>query len=239
MPVFHRLVLILDHDETIATSEKDATGKYIIQPDGATIKATAINKPKLRRIAEIAATLGIPIHIVTARPESAGNKKVVEGVIDSVDGFRSRTAGFNRNLIHFIYQLGGKDGIERVAKTKRMNGESTPAYSKAQCVEDIHHQYYPDFPKEAFLFVDDMDEYLNEVSKAGYPTLPANPDTLEHFKNIEQFLFSHCHHTYRHQPRMFKIPSEKGELPFNDSTQLSEEAQVALNHIPLRELKFS
>lgn len=172
-----KMVLLLDHDETIAVSEKTSTGAYVIQKDGS-INATIMDKIKLQRIVNLSQLLQIPIHVVTARSNSEADRKVIERIINSVNGFHPGPGGFKREHLHFASII--KDGVWK------------PIFTKAEIIKQIHHSFYPTLSRESFLFVDDMDNYLEEVKKAGYLTLKANPETKEHFALIEDFILKRC-----------------------------------------------
>lgn len=189
-----RQVLILDHDETIALTEQKPNGDYVIQPDGS-INATIMDKDKLRRLVNVSVWMGIPIHIVTARADNAGNRSVVEEIINSVDGFRTGRGGFKREHIHFASMM--------------IDGKWTPLFTKLQIIELIHNGIYPQLSKEAFLFVDDMVDYLEPVKAAGYNTFQADPAIRDHFTYIEQFMLS---------KKTVETPEERCKLPSSSNT---------------------
>ncbi len=60
--------------------------------------------------------------------------------------------------------------------------------TKAQVIQSVHHEKYSYLPNESILLVDDIQEYLDPVQKLGYNTLLANPESLEHFDEIEKFI---------------------------------------------------
>ncbi len=212
-----RIVLILDHDETFAISDKKSNGEYNIQKDGS-IHARIMDKEKLCRVIELAILFGVPIHVVTARADIPGDRQVVEGIIDSVNGFHVGLGGFKREHIHFA--------------GSKMNGEYKQIVTKLEIIENIRKKTYPHLPKEAFLFVDDMLKYLDGVKQAGYLTYQANPETKEHFDLIEEFILNQGKF-YTTQPMLFKrviaaIPSEKDELPQGVSPELMQDGVNAL-----------
>lgn len=205
-------VLILDHDETIAISEKKSNGDYIIQEDGS-INATIMDKAQLQRIVDLAILFHVPIHVVTARADIPGDRKVVEGIIDSVGGFHSGLGGFKKEQIHF-------------ASTKD-KGIWKPIFTKVEIIDHIHQTLYPGLSRTAFLFVDDMMKYLEGVKKSGYLTFRANPETKDHFELIEEFILNRGIF-YTYQPMLFKkliasIPSQKDELPHGVSQEIIED----------------
>lgn len=167
------VVLILDHDETIANSERKSNGDYVVQADGS-INATIMDKIKLKRIVDFAIAQNVPIHIVTARADIPNNRSIIEKIIHSVKGFHSGLGGFKKDYIHFTSIM--------------ENGVRKTIFTKAEVIKQIHKTKYPHLPHAAFLFVDDMQEYLVDVSKEGYLTLQAHPRTKEHFELIVDFI---------------------------------------------------
>ncbi len=211
------IVLILDHDETFAISDRMPNGEYIIQKDGS-INATIMDSHKLQRIVNFAILFQVPIHIVTARADIPGDRKVIESIVKSVDGFRSERGGFKREHIHF-------------ASTK-IDGIWKQISTKAEIIESIHRKFYPHLRKKDFLFVDDMLKYLEGVDKAGFLTFQANPETKEHFELIEEFILGHGKF-YTDKPMLFRkflnaTPAEREELPLGISDDIREEGLSTL-----------
>lgn len=180
-----------------------------------------MDSKKLKRIVYLTILFQIPIHVVTARADIPGDRKVVEGIIDSINGFHSGPGGFKREHIHF-------------ASTKE-GGVWKQVLTKTEIIERIQHTLYPHLSREAFLFVEDMTKYLEDVMKAGFLTYQANPKTKEHFDLIEEFILSQGQF-YTHRPMLFKqviasIPPARDELPCQISQEFIEDGIKTLRKI--------
>lgn len=62
--------------------------------------------------------------------------------------------------------------------------------TKDLVIQGIHQSKYSYLSCDAFLFVDDIQDYLDPVKALGYRTLQANPNDLSHFAAAELFITS-------------------------------------------------
>lgn len=170
-------VIFLDFDGTVALPARKGNGEYDIQPDGS-IGATHLNKEKFRRLVQFAIQTDIPLYFLSGRTDLQSCVDLMTDFIASVDGFHSGIGGFKKDSLFFISKMIIEEG-------KLVRKEIT---TKAQVIQSVHHEKYSYLPKESILLVDDIQEYLDPAQELGYNTLLANPESLEHFDEVEKFI---------------------------------------------------
>lgn len=185
-------VLFLDFDGTIALPEVDKDGNYVVQQDGH-IDATHLNKEQFAHLVQVAIKNDIPLYFVSGRSNIQRSFDLLNRFIEDVNGFHSGIGGFKKDSLYFISRMVIEDG-------KLVNKSIT---TKAQIIQDIHKEKYKHLSCDAFLFVDDVEYYLDPVKNLGYGTVLANPEDLKHFDAAELFMTTSMEQKLEYQNHSF------------------------------------
>jgi hypothetical protein len=177
------LVFLIDLDDTITTPERHPDGNYNIQPNGH-IHATVISHEKFKSFVLAAIKTNIPLHIITARPDSAQSRALIEQVINDAQGFHTGPGGFNK--YHYASFAG-----ELVQHNETLVWQEK--CTKIELINSLHRSQYPYLNHENIIFIDDMPKYLAPAKEAGYTTIQADPKTLTHFDQAMELM--HTNHT--------------------------------------------
>lgn len=175
-------VIFLDLDDTIANPARDKAGDFIVEDDGH-IDAVLLDKEKFSHFVQAAINHDVPLYIVTGRPDIARCVKLINDMINSVNGFSKSVGGFHHDSILYLSKMISENG-----KLVRKEMDT-----KVHIIEKIHQEKYRYLPKENILFVEDMARYYEPVQALGYRVIKADTKTLAHFAEAEDFILRRTH----------------------------------------------
>lgn len=172
-----KAAIFLDFDDTLAKPARKATGEYDVKPDGS-IAAILLNPDKLRHLIDLSIKHEIPMFILTGRPDASFSHKIITDVLSPVGGFSKETIGGFKG-IYFTSKM--EKDEHGVLKRKEIA-------TKLAILKKIHESEFDHLPKSSLLAVDDMREYLDPITAAGYGTIQAKINSEDHYSSINDFI---------------------------------------------------
>ncbi|HVY53830.1 MAG TPA: HAD family hydrolase [Gammaproteobacteria bacterium] len=155
---------------SIPEDKEDNTERKLIDPNELVNIIKASTKHK------------IPLHIITARPDS--EKQLIVNELEllkeshMIEAFQKGIGGFH---LEDIYCL----GIEQ--KSKKKKGETVvigTRQTKAKTIEEILANNHPGLDKTKTLFIDDDEKHITLAQSAGYPVIHAKQNTKSYLKDV-------------------------------------------------------